>query len=177
MTPKDLFEILVREHAENLRIFLRSAVRDRAAADDLFQETLLTAWRNLDRFDKSRPFGPWLRGIAAKLVLAHRRKSARAFVLCDPSLLEHLDRRCEALQKQTGDTLDDKLAGLRDCIERIPEHYRRAVQLRYSENLRGQSLADRLEISIENVKKRLQRGREKILECLETKLAAMEARR
>ena len=43
MEPKDLYEILVREHAEILSVYLRGAVRDPALADDLFQETLIVA--------------------------------------------------------------------------------------------------------------------------------------
>lgn len=37
---------------------LRSMVYDKNAVDDLFQETMITAWRTLDRYDEERPFGP-----------------------------------------------------------------------------------------------------------------------
>lgn len=172
MTQRDLFEILAREHADSLRVFLRCAVRDDALTDDLFQETLLTAWKNLDRFDKSRPFGPWLRGIAAKLVLAQRRRDARGLRLCDDDVLEHIEGRLADLQRQPGDTLDEKLDGLRECVGALPPAYRQVVNLRYEEELRGASLAARLETSLENAKKRLQRAREKLLECLRRRLAA-----
>ena len=74
---KDLFEILVRETMDSVRAFLLASVRDPAAADDLVQETYLVAWRTLDRYDRQLPFGPWVRGIAAKLLLNWRRKVAR----------------------------------------------------------------------------------------------------
>ena len=38
-------------------------VHDSAAAEDIAQEAFLAALRNLDRFDRSRPFGPWLHRI------------------------------------------------------------------------------------------------------------------
>jgi RNA polymerase sigma-70 factor (ECF subfamily) len=171
MTPKDLFEILVREHADMLAVYLRCSVRDTTLADDLFQETLLVAWKNLDRFDKDRPFGPWLRGIASKLILAQRRKSAKGFLLCDRMVLEVLDRRCESLQKQKGDTFDEKLEGLRECLRELPEPFRQAVEARYSEGVKGESLAKRLDVSLENAKKRLQRGRQKLVDCLRQKMA------
>src|ERR671917_1296198 len=38
-------------------------VHDAAAAEDIAQEAFLAAIRNLDRFDRSRPFGPWLHRI------------------------------------------------------------------------------------------------------------------
>jgi RNA polymerase sigma factor (sigma-70 family) len=76
MDDRDIFTILVRENTDMLTAYLRSVVRDPATVDDLFQETMLTAWRKLDEFDRRRPFGAWLRGIAARLVLAERRKRA-----------------------------------------------------------------------------------------------------
>src|ERR687892_1895718 len=38
-------------------------VHDSAAAEDIAQEAFLAAIRNLDRFDRNRPFGPWLHRI------------------------------------------------------------------------------------------------------------------
>src|SRR5262245_42440108 len=115
MDAKSLFEILIREHADKLMVYLRAVVRDPAAVDDLFQETMLTAWRNIDRFDRERPFGPWLRGIAGKLVLAWRRKSCDQPRLCDAEILELLDQRLTQTDRLPGDTLDEQLEALRDC--------------------------------------------------------------
>lgn len=174
LTSKDLFEILVREHADMLSVYLRCAVRDPALVDDLFQETLLTAWKILPRFDRTRPFGPWLRGIAAKLVLAQRRKQAKSMMTLDEQMLEHLESRHAAFARLPGDLLDDKLDSLRGCLQALASPYREAVELRYREELSNERLAERLAISAEALKKRLQRGRAKLLACLERKLALPE---
>ncbi len=42
-----VFEILVRENADMLVTYLRAMVWNAAAVDDLFQETMLVAWRRL----------------------------------------------------------------------------------------------------------------------------------
>ena len=42
---------------------------------DLFQETMVVAWRRLDDFDHTRPFGPWLRGLPSS-----RSKPTAAYV-------------------------------------------------------------------------------------------------
>src|SRR5258708_39163797 len=49
-------------HQQGLRAFLRRLAP--ADADDLAQETFVFAWENIARFDPSRPFRPWLFGIA-----------------------------------------------------------------------------------------------------------------
>ena len=68
------FEIIARENSRMLTAYLRTLVDDESVVDDLFQESMLVAWRRLDECDLSRPFGPWVRGIAGRLVLAHYRK-------------------------------------------------------------------------------------------------------
>lgn len=171
MEADQFFEILVREHADMLMVYLRSIVRDPVAIDDLFQETMLTAWRTIDRFDRQRPFGPWLRGIAGKLVLASRRQSAHHPAFCDEQTLEQLDHRMTQLQRLQGDTLDEKLDALRDCLRDLPEHYRQAIELRYRDELKPQSITTKLQMNAEAVKKRLQRARVMLLECLTGKLA------
>ena len=74
--PRELFEILVRDHEPRLRGFVAALVSDPGGVDDVVQEAFLVAWRNLDRYDRSLPFGPWLRGIARRLCLAHYRKAS-----------------------------------------------------------------------------------------------------
>lgn len=173
MQARELFEILAREHGSMLHVYVRCLARS-SEVDDLVQETLVTAWKNLDRFDRSKPFGPWLRGIARNLVLAHHRQSAGA-VAYDPAWLLILEDRCHQLHHQRGDTLEEKLECLRLCIEQLPEPYRHTIRLRYQHEIAGEALAQRLQISFENVKKRLQRGKQWLHECLSGKLQSGEA--
>ncbi len=174
MNAKDLFEILVRENADMLLTYVRSSIRDDATADDVFQETMLTAWRRLDDYDKERPFGPWLRGIAAKVLLTHWRKSARGAELCDAATLDYLSVRFEQVHRQPGDTFDDKLSTLRDCVEHLPKAYRESIQLRYGEELQPAALAERTGIALAAVKKRLLRAKTRLLDCIRRKLQVPE---
>ena len=46
-------------------------VHDAAAAEDIAQEAFLAAIRNLDRFDRRRPFAPWLHRIVVNRAIDH----------------------------------------------------------------------------------------------------------
>jgi RNA polymerase sigma factor (sigma-70 family) len=173
MQARELFEILAREHLPMLRVYLRCLVAA-GEVDDLVQESLVAVWRALDRFDRSKPFGPWLRGIARNVALAHHRQSAQADLPYDPTWLLALEDRCAAVQNQPGDTLDEKLTGLRNCIEQLPEPYKTTIRYRYQFEIIGEALAQRLQINLENVKKRLQRGRQWLSECMGKKLETGE---
>lgn len=172
MDAHQVFEILVREHADMLWAWLRAGVRDSAAVDDLFQETLLTAWRRLDDFDRTRPFGPWLRGIAARLLMAHYRERAKSAETLSPAAIDWLESRFEQLQRLEGDSFAEKLAALRACVEALPADYQAPVQLRYFEALGLEETGRRLGLAMEAVKKRLFRARARLAECLERKLLA-----
>ena len=56
-------EALFRLHWPRAHRAAYLVVHDAAAAEDIAQESFLAAVRNLDRFDRSRPFGPWLHRI------------------------------------------------------------------------------------------------------------------
>src|SRR5207237_9955101 len=51
-------------------------VHDAAAAEDIAQEAFLAAIRALDRFDRSRPFGPWLHRIVVNRAIDWARARA-----------------------------------------------------------------------------------------------------
>ena len=71
---------LYEGHAPVLLAYaLRLTDGDRNRAEDIVQETLLRAWRNLDRLDEDAgPVRPWLFTVAQHLAIdAHRARRAR----------------------------------------------------------------------------------------------------
>ena len=171
MESRDLFEILAREHLASVRAFLVASLRDATAVEDVLQETFLTAWKILDRYDRQLPFGPWVRGIAAKLVLAHRRKLGRDKVyFCDEELLAQVDNRVGDFQQLVGDTFDEKLDALRGCLARLTGPQRDSIKLHYEHGLHCKEIATRLGLGLEAVKKHLQRGRAQLQRCLTAKM-------
>ncbi|MCB9892034.1 MAG: sigma-70 family RNA polymerase sigma factor [Planctomycetes bacterium] len=170
----DVFEILVREHEPRLRAYVATLVRDSAAIDDLVQEAFVVAWRNLARYDRALPFGPWIRGIGHKLCLAHHRKRQRsklAFVGDD--VMQHFDHLFAELDAHGGDTLQDELASLRICFDKLPEHQQNVLRLHYEDQLDCGAIGQNTGRTREAVKKLLQRGRAWLGDCIAQRLQAM----
>ena len=170
MDSHELFEILMREQADMLTSYLRCVLRDETAVDDVFQETMLVAWRRLSDFDRSKPFGPWLRGIAGRMVMAHRRDAAKSPLLLNETVLGRLDEVMTQIQQQTGDTFGEQITALRECIKELPEAAQAAIKLRYEQDCSPPQIAEQLSISVEATKKRMQRSRSKLLACIQRKM-------
>ena len=84
---------LIERYHDDLLRFLTRLVGDRAAAEDLFQETFLQIHLSADTFDASRRFRPWLFTIAANKGrdLLRKKKRRRTIELSAP--LRGSDRR------------------------------------------------------------------------------------
>ena len=172
MDSRVLFEILMHEQASTLTAYIRSCVRDESLVDDVWQETMLVAWRRLDEFDRTRPFGPWLRGIAARTILARMRSDRKWMQVENLAELEYLSQRFQQVQQFPGDTLDEKLGALRDCISKLSDNERDCVEGRFLHGLMPAELSRKLSVELETLKKRIQRAKGRLLTCIQHKLSA-----
>ncbi len=168
---KHLFEILVREHIDSVRSFLLSSLRDPAQVEDLVQEAFLVAWRNLARYDRALPFGPWVRGIASRLLWNHRRKEGRGRVrYMEDSELRAIETRFDRFSLVPGDTFEERLEALRVGMNRLSDAQREAITLHYQHGMQCREIANRLGIGNEAVKKHLQRGRAALMRAIDDKV-------
>lgn len=154
-------------HQDGIRAYIRSMVRDPATADDVFQETSMVLWREFDKYDKSRSFTAWGRGIASHKVLKAYAKRHRNTVALSPEAIEAV---AVAFDQQEADMEEERIA-LRSCYERIPEHTRKLIALRYGdEHLSIAQLAERVSRSHEAVHKALVRIRAALAKCIGLRL-------
>jgi RNA polymerase sigma-70 factor (ECF subfamily) len=64
-------------HSGELFAYAYRALRDRAAAEEVVQETFLRAWRAASRYDPARPLRPWLFAILRNVVVDEARSRQR----------------------------------------------------------------------------------------------------
>ena len=119
---------------------------DAGAAEDIAQESFLAAIRALDRFDRRRPFGPWLHRIVVNRAIDWTR--ARAL----RGEVELVDSTAApAAREADGGEMLSALARL------SPEH-RAVVVMRYLLDLTPGEIADALGLPRGTVNSRLRRG-------------------
>lgn len=153
------FEQIVRRYQQQVYRLALRIVRRHEVADDVAQEAFIRAYRSLGRFDSSRPFGPWIRRIAANLAVNHLR-SPRARE-------QELPESVEAAAGEGNDPLAGAMAreaneALDQALSLLPTEQRAVFVLRAVEELSYAEIADVLKISEGTVMSRLFRAREKL---------------
>ena len=172
---RKLFEVLVRENEGALLAFLRTMVRDPGLVDDLFQETLITAWRRFDQFDSTRPLGPWLRGIALNLTRNAKRRQQRMPITADPAWAEAAEATIGRMESVAADTWDEKLRTLNECVQQLAGGSQQLIQQRYQQRLSSLQIAETCGRTPAAIRKHLQRIRKALAQCVQTALAETPA--
>ena len=167
-SAEEVFEVLMRQNADHLMAFIRAMVRNNALADDVFQETFLVAWRRFDDFDRDRPFGPWLRGIAHRTALGLMRKTRKEFAV-DTAIVDVLESHAAGYERVSMSEESSAAEMLNDCVGRLPPRYREVIEVLYRGGRSISEVAEATDAGAEAVKKRLQRARRMIADCLRTK--------
>ncbi len=173
LEPKG-FETLVREHHRRLLAYALALTRRDDVAEDLAQDALLIAHRDLAKFDAGRDFGAWVRGILRMKYLEWTR-SHRLERLTEAQL-DVLDARHHEWDRAADAGHGDALVALRLCREELGEHIGDTLDLFYTEHLACADIAVRLNVSEVVVRKRLQRARDVLGDCLQKRLGTAYGR-
>jgi RNA polymerase sigma-70 factor (ECF subfamily) len=147
-------EALFRAHWSRAHRAAYLVVHDSAAAEDIAQEAFLAALRSLDRFDRRRPFGPWLHRIVVNRAIdwARARRLRGETELGDAAASDHSP-------SAERDTL---LAALAD----LPPEHRAVIVLRYLLEYTPGEIAALLELPRGTVNSRMRRGLDRLRETL-----------
>jgi RNA polymerase sigma factor (sigma-70 family) len=163
------FSILMSRYRGPLYAFARRYVGDADSALEVVQESFVSAWKALGRYDRARPFGVWLRAIALnKCRDRGRRQTVRRLILGerDPESPE-AQRQADPTPDAEASLVDrQQRAALALAIARLPAKLKEPLILTYFEDMPQQQAADLLGVSVKTVETRVYRARKKLAELL-----------
>ena len=130
-------------------------VHDAAAAEDIAQEAFIAALRALGRFDRRRPFGPWLHRIVVNRSIDWGRRRARASGGRDEvPRRPHLPTSASTTRSST-------------ALRELPPDQRAIVVLRHLLEYTPGEIARMLDLPRGTVNSRLRRGLDRVRTALE----------
>ena len=145
----DEFEALLAENRHAVERYVRYRVHSAADAEDILQETYITAFRRFDRLRSKACFKAWLTTIARHKCTDYYRKHR------DVMNLEDL-AETELVQSRFGLT---EPSDVMDTIDGLEGNDRQILILYYFEEMKQSDIAHRLDIPLGTVKSRLNTAR------------------
>jgi RNA polymerase sigma-70 factor (ECF subfamily) len=128
-------------------------VHDAAAAEDIAQEAFLAAVDGLDRFDRRRPFAPWLHRIVVNRAIDWGRREAL--------------RAGEPEEHAAPSHTNGPAGELMPALAKLPPEQRAVVVLRYLLEYTPGEIGRMLELPRGTVNSRLRRGLDRLRDLIE----------
>jgi RNA polymerase sigma factor (sigma-70 family) len=150
---RNAFGRLIERYQRAVYAVAYSRLRDRALADDVTQETFVTAWRLLQTLRDASKLAPWLCGIARNLARDTSKLQRRE--LARRERVVHSDPQTP-FEKLDAAELEQLVAA---ALGNMPDRYREPLVLFYVEERSADEVARILGIAPATVHQRLSRGR------------------
>lgn len=159
MSREARFERLVAETNRELLAYALRRTKNPEDAADVVAETLLIAWRKLDKLPPGDEARLWLFGVARNVL---RRGASRQH-------LEHaaVERLAGELREAIAPVETDGSPALRDALARLPEPQREVLLLAAWEELTPREIAAVTGVPVNLVRVRLHRARARLQRELE----------
>lgn len=151
------FNSLIATYMDDLYRYAYWLSSSHAVADDLVQETLVRAWKSMDKLNDVKAVKGWLLTIL-------RRENARRFERKRPQESAIPTEELPA-SRQDYDTSTEAFV-LREALERLPEEYREPLLMQVIHGYSQKEIAAHLGISVAGAGTRLFRAREKMRNLL-----------
>jgi RNA polymerase sigma factor (sigma-70 family) len=165
-SPERTVEALYRDYAADVYRYALAVLGSPADAEDVTQATFLNAFRAIERDERPRQPGAWLRAIAHNLCLQQFRLLSRR-----PQQVELDEDAGELVADEQAPTLEDLIRGLKQ----VPFNQRAALVMREFEGRPVAEIAEILGLSTGAVETLLFRARRSLREQLEQSLTCIEA--
>jgi len=165
----DAFSALVRLHQDKIRSYLLRLSKSHDLADDIAQETFLTAFRKLQTYKGEGNFSGWLFRIAHNCFLQHIRKTKRRSEVTDQYGTEL------KLQAEQYDSISTAQMDLEQAMAQLNSDETSTISLCHTYGFSHQEVANILNMPLGSVKSNISRGKAKLKEILTKKPSIEES--
>ncbi len=163
-----LYEIIMRRYNQRLYRVARAILREDAEAEDVMQDAYVRAYQHLDQFAGHSSFATWLTRIAIHEALRRLPRRRRMLQMEEADF----DGESSMTIAETSPDPEQRASTaelgrlLEETVLELPDQYRSVLMLRDVEEMSTAETAETLELTEENVKVRLHRGRAMMRERL-----------
>ncbi len=164
------YATLMKRYKKAVYFMILKMIRDADDAEDLTMEAFAKAFRNLHKFKKDYTFSTWLFRIATNNTIDFIRKKKLKTMSLNNTLTDdggnyvNIDVEDDDNNPQDEFIRTQRIEMVRIFVDKLPDKYRKLVQLRYFDELSYEEIAQELEKPLGTVKAQLHRSRELLYE-------------
>lgn len=160
----EAYGVLVRRYQGSVFGVCYRIMGERQGAEDQVQEAFLRAHERLRTFKLDKPFGPWIRRVAANLCLNAIRAAGPTRLPLEEERDLPLGRASANPERQA--QRDEQAETVRAAIRRLPPHYRAVIELRHFQELSYAEIGTALGLPLSDVRSHLYRARKALAKDL-----------
>ncbi len=135
-------------------------VKDTAEAEDIMQESFLTAFNKLDSFKGDATFGAWLKRIVINNSLTQYRKSSRFITVSDDIITEEMTIPEDGIAEEDYSAI--KVGKLMQCMEELHDTYQCILNLHFIEGYDYEEICEIMDLSYANCRTLISRAKESL---------------
>jgi RNA polymerase sigma-70 factor, ECF subfamily len=167
LRPDSEFNELLALHQGQVFGYIFAATRNLHDAQDLYQETCVTAWRKFGEFRRGSNFAHWACSIARRKILMYQRKHCRE----KRHLSEHvLLRLAEMAHPNDAEVLQRRHEAMATCFAALNAADQRLVEICYGTEAKLPELVDQAGMQLASLYNAVSRIRRKLFHCIRHKL-------
>ena len=164
------FSAIVKKNRTRVRSFILKMTLNPELADDMLQETWISAWKNISRYDGSPNIFPWLCQIAKNKIIDNSRKKYNLVVSSDTKLSPKDQDGVSIIASVPCRDLDPN-----DSLERIQHSqmvqdeialaladrpiWIKLIQMRFEMDMKYEEIAQELNMNVETVRNGLHKAK------------------
>jgi RNA polymerase sigma-70 factor (ECF subfamily) len=165
----DAFNLLVERYQNDVYSLALRMTSSTQTAEDVAQDTFISAFRNIERFREGN-FRAWLLRIASNASLDELRRRKRRGGFSLDEMMDAPESTFEVPEEGPGPEDEAEARELESLIQRglqtLPEDQRLAIVLRDIQGLSYEEVAETMKSSVGTVKSRISRGRSRLRDYL-----------
>lgn len=134
-------------------------VKDTAEAEDVMQESFITAFSKLDSFKGKAAFGAWLKRIVVNNSIVQYRKSQRFVQVSEEHIADEAESCHDGIAEDISHLQSQKLM---ECIGSLHENYQNIISLHFIEGYDYEEICEIMQISYSNCRTMVSRAKESL---------------
>ena len=163
----DAFSTLVQKYQKSVHALAWRKIRDFHHAEEITQDTFLQAYKKLSTLKNPHQFAGWLYVIANRLCINWLQRHKSAMQSLEGTSVREINQSAYeryVSEERESEATERRYEIVEELLERLPESERTVMTLYYLGEMTAKEIGNFLGVSVNTIKSRLRRARERLQE-------------